>query len=192
MPDQQPPTARSDGSDTATGPSGVHDDEPERSSYETIEPPLLVVGRTGEPGLEGHRGAQGIQGAHGDPGAQGKRGAVGAVGARGTKGTAGPRGVLSARQSLTAFAVIMAIFLLLAYRSEVNADRITDANRRNAVSVHTQCLISARNAASLNALIDTFNDNLATRKDLDALTKERFRAAYARARPAVATCDVAP
>ncbi len=65
---------------------------------------------------------------------EGRAGTEGRVGLAGETGKTGPTGVkgapvLSRMQTLTMFLFIVSAFILIAWRSEVNADRISNNSR---------------------------------------------------------------
>jgi hypothetical protein len=132
-------------------------------------------------------GIQGVQGIQGIQGIQGR-----STGTQGIQGVEGPRG-LPGRSAVTrlqfavAVVLMVAFFLLLAWRSEVNSSRI---------SRNTDLVIEQRYQSCLNGvrIIEKFNAQqralaeIERRNTRDPLAKERVRAYEAGIQP-VRPCE---
>lgn len=90
--------------------------------------PSSKIGDTGERGDTGDRGIAGERGPKGDHGQHGEKGLTGLTGPTGAPGTSAP--YLRRNQTLAIFGFIVLAFLLLAYRSESNANHIRDGVQR--------------------------------------------------------------
>ena len=82
-------------------------------------------GDRGDRGVQGERGERGDHGQHGEKGDTGSTGSTGSTGASGPIGRTGPTSpYLGRNQTLVIFAFIVVAFVLLAYRTELNTDRL--------------------------------------------------------------------
>jgi hypothetical protein len=96
------------------------------------------------------------------------------------------------RQALTVFIFVVAVFVLLAIRSEAQARNIESVNHRIAEQVYAQCQASAANAMTLTVVLNQIIVSTGTRKDLTAEQRARFQTIYANAKPRVVDCGEAP
>ena len=109
--------------------------------------------RRGERGERGYKGDKGDKGDH----QKGDRGMPGmpVVGATGATGKTGPSGkdarYLDRKQILALFAFVVVAFLLLAWRSEVNADKIQRDSERISRNQFQSCTVSRDILLKFNA-----------------------------------------
>lgn len=137
----------------------------------------------------GECGSQGDHGQHGDTGA------TGATGKAGATGQAGPRGAgFSRPQTLAIAGFVLLAFLLLSWRSEINA---SDIRRNSAADLIARCEASV---AVLDRINNQLTDLVAIDQSLIDDEPERPRAASIRLRieayrsgiQPVPNCDLLP
>ncbi len=104
----------------------------------------MTIGERGPTGNDGKSGERGVEGRTGERGSEGRRGTTGKTGQTGEKGEP----TLSRSQTISMFLFVVAAFILLAWRTEINADRIGNNTRLICESVN----MSGTNA---NTVIDT-------------------------------------
>ncbi|HEU4539664.1 MAG TPA: hypothetical protein VFR23_00930 [Jiangellaceae bacterium] len=117
------------------------------------EPPI-DRGPAGEAGVAGRQGEAGVAGPQGEAGLRGPTG-MGAVGAAGPVGKQGTRGTsLSTTQVIVVFLFVVAAFVVLSVRTEVQQRQISRNAERIEQVFYEQCKI--RNVATerQNALLD--------------------------------------
>lgn len=103
---------------------------------------------------------------------RGNQGEQGERGPRGGVGPAAPTLKITDHRLLFGFAAILAIFGLLAWRSEVNADNIREAEHRTSVLAYKVCTTRNVNVTRANAFYQKMAALEAKNKFIDA----KFRA----------------
>jgi len=133
-------------------------------------------GDQGIAGLPGERGRDGQTGLAGLPGERGAPGDSGQIGVTGDTGVAGPS---PTSRLLVMFVLMMVAFLVLAVRSEINADNISDNNRDLDRFAQEQCEQRSVNVARLNivytGLIAIEKKSLLTERNLTEIQDIRSR-----------------
>lgn len=131
------------------------DDANMTTSFTSEEPPLVVVGQTGERGRPGRAGP------------------------------AGPSSVLSAKQVISLFVFVLGVFLILAWRIQLQTNALSQ-------STYDLCSQSQANAMGLNTLLDQIIVVTKTNTDIPMATRMDFVAKYAAAKPRIVNCGTAP
>lgn len=109
------------------------------------------IGNQGNPDGLGGQGGQGGRGGQGIQGVPGGKGDPGSTGQRGLTGKAGPLASVDRHRMLFLFVSMFAIFGLLGWRSEINADGIKAAAHHQEVLDYGRCINRAVNIDKANA-----------------------------------------
>jgi hypothetical protein len=132
----------------------------------------------GDADVNGVQGVQGVQGIQGVQGVEGPSG--GAPGTRGVRGVEGPRGLpgrtaVTRLQFIVSVVLMVSFFLLLAWRSEVNAAGINANTDRVVEQRYQSCLNGVRIIEKFNSQMQELAD-IEKRNTRDPLARERIKA----------------
>ncbi len=137
----------------------------------------MTIGERGPASNDGKSGDLGQNGQVGKRGVKGRTGMTGKPGLTGEKGDP----ALSRSQTLVMFLFIVVAFILLAYRTEINSDRISNNTRLICEAVNMS-------VTNVNSVIDTNSVVVAKIEGFTVVEKKAFINAYRNATTEPALC----
>jgi hypothetical protein len=141
----------------------------------------------------GRRGPKGDHGEMGETGGAGEQGMPGGLGATGERGERGRRGAsLSAMQVLVLFVSVVAVSVLLAFRSETNANNIKANTRSIAIAQYETCVASTAIYSRINDADTALADIERTQITNPTLAQKRIDAYLSARVLPLPTCGVRP